>query len=258
MNGKKIMKYLLIHFGMTGSLVWKGKNIPTYQSFSISKDVWPPKFCKLEIVFTNGNRVADCDPRRLGRIKLRANPLNEEPLNKLAPDPSIDGIGNRDDVLKKMNNINTSIKSTLLDQERLYCGLGNWLADEVLYQSCIHPETITKKITGKAFHRLLDTIQSVISIAITCCIEEKSFPQDWLFHYRWDRKISKMPSGEMIKTLKIGGRTSVYIPSIQKICTESNNNYDEKDEISNSNSKKRKGNEKDIEEKKSKKKKVDK
>ena len=33
------------------------------------------------------------------------------------------------------------IKAVLLDQERVVCGVGNWVADEVLFQSGIHPST---------------------------------------------------------------------------------------------------------------------
>ena len=222
-DGKKRGKSLLIHFGMTGSLVWKDKEIMDYKSFSVDTEAWPPKFSKLHINFKNGNSVAFCDPRRIGRIKLRNNPLLEEPLSRLAPDPSIDGIGNRDEVSVKMSKISTSIKAVLLDQEKLYCGLGNWMVDEVLFQSSIHPESVTKNIKGEKLDALLNSIKYVSDTAVACCTQSKPFPQSWLFHYRWDRKLTQMPTGETIKTLKVGGRTSVYLPSKQKLCTSGNN-----------------------------------
>ena len=227
-DGKKKVKSLLIHFGMTGSLVWKGKLIPEYKSFNIDKNSWPPRFSKLEIAFKNGNVVAYCDPRRLGRIKLRQEPLLEEPLCKLAPDPSLDGIGDRNQVAQKMSVVTSSIKSVLLDQEKLYSGLGNWMADEVLFQSSIHPESMTKKIAGNVqkLTALLDSIKYVSETAVNCCIKGQPFPSEWLFHHRWDRKLTQLPTGEVIKTLKVGGRTSVYVPSKQKLCTIS-----EKDDI---------------------------
>jgi len=84
-NGKKKVQSLLIHFGMTGSLVWKDKECPNYKSFSVDTEAWPPRFSKLHINFKNGNSVSFCDARRIGRIKLRNNPLLEEPLSRLAP-----------------------------------------------------------------------------------------------------------------------------------------------------------------------------
>jgi len=223
-NGKKKVQSLLLHFGMTGSLVWKDKIVPEYKAFSVDKDTWPPKFSKLVINFKNGNSVAYTDPRRIGRIKLRNDPLLEEPLSKLAPDPSIDGIGNKNEISVKMSKISTSIKATLLDQEKLYCGLGNWMCDEILFQSNIHPESVTKNITGEKLDALLDSIKYVSDTAVDCCTQSKAFPKNWLFHYRWDRKLTQLPTGESIKTLKVGGRTSVYIPSKQKLCTSGKDN----------------------------------
>ena len=52
-------------------------------------EAWPPRFTKLELQFEAGNALAFCDPRRLGRLRLRADPQNEEPWRSLAPDPLI-------------------------------------------------------------------------------------------------------------------------------------------------------------------------
>ena len=43
------------------------------------------------------------------------------------------------DFVSKLQSFRTSVKSVLLDQEKLVSGVGNWVADEVLYQSGIHP-----------------------------------------------------------------------------------------------------------------------
>ena len=59
--------------------------------FKVSEE-WPPRFCKLEITFGSdgdGEAVglAFTDPRRLGRIRLRDDPLNQPPIVKLGSDP---------------------------------------------------------------------------------------------------------------------------------------------------------------------------
>ena len=81
---------LLIHFGMTGSLVVSNEAIPQYKSFKVSEECWPPKFTKCELVFENGKRLAYCDPRRLGRIRVLQNPLACPPISHLALDPTLD------------------------------------------------------------------------------------------------------------------------------------------------------------------------
>lgn len=141
---------------------------------------------------------------------MRDDPLTEEPISKLAPDPSIQGIGNRADLILKMSKISSPIKAVLLDQEKLFCGIGNWLADEVLFHAGLHPETVTKNIIGNKLDNLLNSIKFVIDTAVVCCVGQTSFPENFLFHHRWDKKITKLPTGEAIKHIKVGGRTSVF------------------------------------------------
>ena len=84
---------MLFHFGMTGSFCIRGVESATYKSFKVQDDNWPPKFCKLEIIFGNGVQLAFCDPRRLGRIRIRhGDPKLSPPISKLARDPLVDGL----------------------------------------------------------------------------------------------------------------------------------------------------------------------
>lgn len=43
-----------------------------YKAFSISAASWPPRYTKAEFVFEGGVHLAYCDPRRWGRITVRA------------------------------------------------------------------------------------------------------------------------------------------------------------------------------------------
>jgi formamidopyrimidine-DNA glycosylase len=74
---------VLFHFGMTGSFIVENAAAPTYKSFRVRNETWPPKFTKLELAFSNGLRLAFCDPRRLARIRLRVDPLNCSPIKEL-------------------------------------------------------------------------------------------------------------------------------------------------------------------------------
>ena len=102
---------LLIHLGMTGSCVIKGEAPPSYKAFSID-DAFPPKYTKLELVMDDGTRLAYCDPRRFGRIKLRG--AEPEELAALAPDaleaPAVAGMRSA------LSSKSAPIKAVLLDQ----------------------------------------------------------------------------------------------------------------------------------------------
>lgn len=49
--------------------------------------------------------------------------------------------------------------------------------------------------------------------------DSEQFPETWLMKYRWDKgkkDSNVLPNGEKIVHLKVGGRTSAIVPSVQK------------------------------------------
>lgn len=219
-----LSSFVVFHFGMTGSFVFKGREAPVYQSFQISSD-WPPKFTKLLIKFENHEEVAFCDPRRLGRIKVIQNErtLQADVLDPLAKDCLSDDITG-EYIFSKVQLSSCPIKTLLLDQQKLCCGIGNWVADEVLYHSRIHPATKSNQLTLTQCNQLSEAIKMVITTACSKHADSSLFPPNWIFHYRWDKKSSRQSSsrlrkleGHIVKYETINGRTSAYIPHLQKL-----------------------------------------
>lgn len=85
-----------------------------------------------------GVRLAFCDPRRFGRVRLQADPENNEPISKLGFDPILN-MPDLDTFSAMLAKQKRSIKPLIMDQS-FSAGVGNWVADEVLYQARIHPE----------------------------------------------------------------------------------------------------------------------
>jgi formamidopyrimidine-DNA glycosylase len=59
----------------------------------------------------------------------------------------------------------------------------------------------------------------VCSTAIEALGDSDKFPQDWLMKHRWGKGKKdggKLPNGAKITFLKVGGRTSAVVPSVQK------------------------------------------
>lgn len=213
------MKCLLIHLGMTGAIVMKDQKPPTYQSYRIDSEHWPPKFTKLELSFTNGVRISFCDPRRLGKVCIRSYPAIESPpISLLAVDPLLDALPSAEDLQHTLSTVTAPIKAVLLDQNRIFCGIGNYIADEVLYQSRIHPETKSKTLSKTNLESLLKKLQEIIVAAVACLKNDEDFPKDWLFHYRWKKGSSnkddqRMPDGSPITFVTVAGRTSAVVAS---------------------------------------------
>lgn len=193
----------LFHFGMTG---W----LHVYR-----QEADRPRFWKIEIVLDNGMRVALRDPRRLGRIRLRQDPLSEEPISRLGFDP-LHNMAGLDFFGAEIGRRKAPIKAILLDQS-FSAGVGNWIADEVLYQSRIDPRRRGHQLSEKEIKSLRDKMISVIAHAVKVGSDDAKFPKDWLFHYRWGKaKGAKDGRGREIRFGSVGGRTTAWVPAVQK------------------------------------------
>jgi len=228
-------KYLFLHMGMTGRIRvpgkeenWGGKKLNGEEIDSVKKKVTasqsmeddvPPKYTLL--IFTNptnGYTAYFCDPRKFGSCHLADD---WSALDELAPDAlhcCDDNSIVQDHILPALSHQSRGIKAILLDQKKAVSGVGNWVADEVLYQSHLHPDQ-THLTSAEAAH-VFATLQSIVQTAVACLVEHDThYPQDWLFAYRWTKQQagSKDAQGRTLTFLQSGGRTSAIVASIQKL-----------------------------------------
>jgi formamidopyrimidine-DNA glycosylase len=68
--------------------------------------------------------------RRFGKIWVLEDSANNAPLTKLAPDALLE-LPSLEAFTALMQQQRRSLKAVLLDQDRVLCGIGNWVADEV-------------------------------------------------------------------------------------------------------------------------------
>ena len=211
--------HAMCHFGMTGAFVVRGVAALKYKEFAVRDEEWPPRFTKMELGFEAGTALAFCDPRRLGRIRLRADPIHEDPWKSLAPDPLVDTI-ELERWLRILGGKKCVVKALLLDQNTLVSGVGNWVADEVLFQAGIHPDSVCSSLSTAQAERLHASLLHVVSVAVSAGANAESFPVEWLFHYRWGKGAggTKVPGaqGGPITFLTSGGRTSAVVLSRQR------------------------------------------
>ncbi|OAX84315.1 formamidopyrimidine-DNA glycosylase [Emergomyces africanus] len=244
MEGKKIVdsgqqgKYFWItmsspphpvmHLGMTGWL--KLNNVDTHYYRSPTTEngdmPWPPKFWKfiLQVDDASKTEAAFVDARRLGRVRLvdcpGADIRKHSPLKENGPDPILDkDILTLDWFKKKLASKRVPIKALLLDQANI-SGLGNWMGDEVLYHAKIHPEQYSNTIPEAQVKQLHTSINYVCSTSVDLLGNSELFPADWLFKHRWGKgkknHSQKLPNGDKIVFITVGGRTSAVVPAVQK------------------------------------------
>jgi formamidopyrimidine-DNA glycosylase len=88
-----------------------------------------------------------------------------------------------------------------------------------MYQARLHPEQYSNTFSDEQIKRLHDAIMYVCDTAVEANGDSDAFPKDWLMKHRWGKgkkEASKLPTGEKITFLKVGGRTSAIVPSVQK------------------------------------------
>jgi formamidopyrimidine-DNA glycosylase len=205
---RKKTLYCFIHMGMTGRISTPG-NVPKLES--LKGDVaYPPPYTYLK--FSAGKEEA-CfsDPRKFGSVQIKSD---RKDFDELAPDAHTELEDNRATIVDKLVSKSMDIKALLLDQKRALSGVGNWVADEVLYQMEMHPHQTY--LTTKQANDLLDTLARILAVAVNHGLDN-TYPKEWLFHYRWSkRKETKDFHGRTITFVTSGGRTSAIVPSIQK------------------------------------------
>lgn len=206
----------LFHFGMTGSFRVPGGMPLDLEGMPARPDeAWPPRFTKLHLFLDDGGELVMTNARRLGRIRLRDDPPHEPPISKLGFDPLL-GLPTPAAFRKRVARRSGVLKGLLLDQT-FAAGVGNWIADEVLYQAKLDPRREVSKLTEDELERLRRKIGSVVRKAVSVGADKERFPRTWLFHHRWGKDAdARTARGEKIEHLEVAGRTTAYVPEVQK------------------------------------------
>eukprot|EP00879_Flechtneria_rotunda_P020254 GHRR01021302.1.p1 GENE.GHRR01021302.1~~GHRR01021302.1.p1 ORF type:complete len:381 (+),score=101.86 GHRR01021302.1:1920-3062(+) len=222
----------LMHFGMTGFIAVRDAAEGTVHLVAYEnapKDTaanWPPRFLKLLLHFgpsdsnaaSTSCELAFCDARRFGRLKLvQENPAESEVVQKLGFDPLLEmpDLGAFKELIARKSRGAARLKPLLLDQE--FCaGVGNWVADEVLWHARLHPEQPALALQPEHIEALHTALQQVVQTAVEAKADSSKYPRDWLFHVRWRKKVGSI-NGHTIDHITVGSRTSCYVPELQKV-----------------------------------------
>ncbi|MCB9235466.1 MAG: DNA-formamidopyrimidine glycosylase [Bacteroidia bacterium] len=190
---------VMLHYGMTGS--------PKYYRDPAEM----PRHARIIFHFDNGFHLAYNCPRKFGRVTLTPDLHEYCTANKIGPDAAKI---TQPDFLKRLGKRKVAIKAALLNQSIL-AGVGNWIADEVLYQAAIHPEMLVADLTPKELENIFSSMQYVIGTALELDAHMPSFPPDFLTHSRWTDKGRPDAPRLDLEIIEVGGRTTYFDPKRQ-------------------------------------------
>jgi formamidopyrimidine-DNA glycosylase len=196
--------WLGLHLGMTGWLHYEPKG---YQ---------PTKHDALVLVQAKQSLVFR-DPRQFGRLRLHIGKeapdwWNDRPVSMVSREFNYETLSNALNRHKKR-----PLKALLLDQ-RYFPGMGNWMADEVLWRSGIHPDYRPSNLEENQKKTLFQQILFVVRGAMKSVgTHGGDPPANWLFHQRWRDGGTCPKSGTPLMRAEIGGRTSCWSPVLQSL-----------------------------------------
>jgi formamidopyrimidine-DNA glycosylase len=103
----------------------------------------------------------------------------------------------------------------LLRQE-FFLGVGNWMADEILWRAAIHPAQPAGDVSDSETRVLHRAIQFVCRGALRIVAKDYSDPPpSWLFRHRWEAGGLCPKDGRALERATIGGRTTAWCVKCQ-------------------------------------------
>jgi formamidopyrimidine-DNA glycosylase len=142
-----------VRFGMTGGLVVDGDQ--ALDRLLYGPGIFGDQWVRARVTFVDGGNLLVHDPRRFGSLELMPNE------SRLGPDAlglTLAELGAALAVNPKRANAAAPLKARLMDQARL-AGVGNLLADEMLWRAGIDPQRrdATTDAELRALHTALRT-----------------------------------------------------------------------------------------------------
>ena len=190
---------LLFHFGMTGDLVWSGDEPDRH------------RHDRLVLVFEDGE-LRYRNMRRLGGVWLALDDAElKVVLGGLGPDALA---VEQEEFLGSLSRRRGGVKGALMDQ-RLVAGIGNLLADEVLWQARIRPRRPVEDLGPNDRVRLFRTMRWVLAGAV----EHFDYLET---RRRWLGRVRGQPGGRCprcrtaLSRTVVAGRTTYFCPSCQR------------------------------------------
>jgi len=188
---------VVLHLGMTGSLRWSG---PAEEPDAHDRVVFVLERGKLRLHM----------PRKFGGVWLAAGPESlEEITGPLGTDAAE---VTRSELGALLERRRGGLKSALMDQ-RLLAGVGNLVADEVLWQAGLHPARAARQLDDLE----VDGLHAALRRVLEHSVGHGRVPRHdgWLTGVRDLHDPACPRCGTRLEKATVAGRTTWFCPSCQ-------------------------------------------
>jgi len=196
-------QYLGIHLGMTG------------KTHVERPDFKPGKYDHL-VLFQRQRALVFTDTRQLGRVRFHPGPDLPEWWKSEPPEIASSAFDRAffDSFLRRHGK--APVKAVLLMQNG-FAGIGNWMADEILWRAGVLPGKRTFRLTTSERAAIFRAAKFVVRTALATTGHDFSEPPpNWLIHQKWKRNAICPKHRTPLRHAVIGGRSTVWCPKCQK------------------------------------------
>jgi formamidopyrimidine-DNA glycosylase len=195
--------WLGIHLGMTGRLRAEPRHFR------------PGKHDHLVLVTARASLVLE-DMRMFGRVRFASGVKPPSWWTALPP-----AVNSAEFTIQRLRaflqrRARLAIKPALLVQAA-FPGVGNWMADEILWRARISPKTVCGALRKGCVEKLWKAARDVCAEALnTVGIDFSDPPAGWLYHVRWQKSGRCPRCSSLLKRSTIGGRTTRWCAKCQR------------------------------------------
>jgi len=196
-------QYLGIHLGMTGKTRVE------------AADFKPGKYDHL-VLFQPQRALVFTDTRQLGRVRFHRGPDLPEWWKAEPPEIASTAFDREFFHLFLRRHSKAPIKAVLLMQNG-FAGIGNWMADEILWRAGVLPGKRTFRLTNRERGAIFRAAKFVVRAALATTGRNFSEPpRNWLIHQKWKRNGVCPKHRCSLRHATIGGRSTAWCPKCQK------------------------------------------
>jgi len=164
------------------------------------------------------------DPRMFGRVEFATGSAPPAWWTRLAPPILSPAFTTEAVAVFLRRRRRAPVKAVLLMQER-FPGVGNWMADEILWRAAIHPRRPAGSLSPSEVRTLWRECRRVCRLALSTIAGRGNdvpatlnarIPKSWLFLHRWEDGGRCPRTGAPLIRDTVGGRTTCWSPARQK------------------------------------------
>ncbi|HVT68884.1 MAG TPA: DNA-formamidopyrimidine glycosylase family protein [Trebonia sp.] len=192
-----------IHLGMSGKIVIAdpgGTEVDGGDYWERGRAPGDYRHTRFSLTFADGGVLRLVDPRRLGRIRL------DPSLEDLGPDAATIS---EDEFGTAFSRGSAPVKVRLLDQQAL-AGVGNLLADEILWRAGVNPSRPVNTITDTERPVLYAAVHQSVADALR---DGGVHTLPLMAHRKLGGRCPR--DGAELRRSKVGGRTTFWCPAHQ-------------------------------------------